>query len=230
MLLEGLHAVKHAIRFGAGISWAVTDDWTRLAPLVHRLAPDLEEHLATTVAHIPSAQFRTLTARPPTSPLVAAAVRPAYNPADVLARQGHVVLLHGVRHAGNAGAVVRVAAAAQASGVVLVGDIDPWSSPVVRAAAGLQFAVPTWTSSWPVQTDRPVVAFDPDGAELLLPESVPPSSLLVFGGERDGLSDAVLADADLVVRLPMRAGVSSLNLATSVAAALYVLRYSAPEA
>ncbi len=51
----------------------------------------------------------------------------------------------------------------------------------------------------------------------------PPGSLLVVGAERGGVSAEVTASAHAVVRLPMRPGVSSLNLATAVAAALYAL-------
>ncbi|HWT93945.1 MAG TPA: TrmH family RNA methyltransferase, partial [Solirubrobacteraceae bacterium] len=60
--------------------------------------------------------------------------------------------------------------------------------------------------------------------DLLVPGAVPPGALLAFGTERHGLSDALLAQADARVRIPMRAGVSSLNLATAVAAALYGAR------
>ena len=50
---------------------------------------------------------------------------------------------------------------------------------------------------------------------------MPADAVLAFGSERHGLSDELLARADIRARLPMRAGVSSLNLATAVAAALY---------
>ena len=49
-----------------------------------------------------------------------------------------------------------------------------------------------------------------------------PRSVLAFGTERDGLSDQLLAMADARVALPMRPGVSSLNLATAVSAVLYL--------
>jgi TrmH family RNA methyltransferase len=48
--------------------------------------------------------------------------------------------------------------------------------------------------------------------------------VLAFGSERRGLSDELLATADVRASLPMRDGVSSLNLATAVAAALYTMR------
>jgi RNA methyltransferase, TrmH family len=67
----------------------------------------------------------------------------------------------------------------------------------------------------------PVVALDPDGEEAA---SLPDDATFAFGTERDGLSAALLARADARVRIPMRAGVSSLNLATAVAVVLYMVR------
>jgi TrmH family RNA methyltransferase len=52
---------------------------------------------------------------------------------------------------------------------------------------------------------------------------IAPRAVLAFGTERDGLSDELLAQADARVALPMRPGVSSLNLATAVSAVLYSL-------
>jgi TrmH family RNA methyltransferase len=51
--------------------------------------------------------------------------------------------------------------------------------------------------------------------------ALPDRPLLVFGSERHGLGPELLARADARVALPMRPGVSSLNLATAVAAILY---------
>lgn len=48
-----------------------------------------------------------------------------------------------------------------------------------------------------------------------------PQAVLLFGSEARGLPEAVLG-ACVPVRLPMRAGVRSLNLSASVAAALYL--------
>ena len=49
----------------------------------------------------------------------------------------------------------------------------------------------------------------------------------LLGTERHGLSRELLDSADARVSIPMRAGVSSLNLATSVAAVLFAWRLSA---
>ncbi len=76
-----------------------------------------------------------------------------------------------------------------------------------------------------VEVSRPLVAIDPDGEELR-PGQLPSRAILAFGSERQGLSEDLLGRADALVRLPMRDGVSSLNLATSVAALLYAWRLS----
>ena len=73
--------------------------------------------------------------------------------------------------------------------------------------------------------DRPLVAVEPDG-DPFVPGDLPARSLLAFGGERHGLSDELSARAELRIGIPMRAGVSSLNLATSVAAVLFAWRLS----
>ncbi|HEX6754881.1 MAG TPA: TrmH family RNA methyltransferase, partial [Mycobacteriales bacterium] len=69
----------------------------------------------------------------------------------------------------------------------------------------------------------PLVAFDPAGTDLR--RVVPPDgAVLAFGSERHGLSGEIRAAASLIVAIPMCPGVSSYNLATSVAMALYAWR------
>jgi TrmH family RNA methyltransferase len=70
---------------------------------------------------------------------------------------------------------------------------------------------------------RPVIALDPEG-EPAARGDLPPGAILAFGSERGGLSSEVAALATQRLALPMRPGVSSLNLATAVAATLYGLR------
>ncbi|MFW6192303.1 MAG: TrmH family RNA methyltransferase, partial [Gemmatimonadota bacterium] len=85
------------------------------------------------------------------------------------------------------------------------------------------FAVPVTAVPDVPDTDRPLVAVDP-GGEPLRPGALPARALLVFGSERRGLAPPTVDRADTSVRIPMREGVSSLNLATSVAVVLYVSR------
>jgi len=113
--------------------------------------------------------------------------------------------------------------------VLITGGHDPWHPDAVRGAAGLQYAVAVVR----VQREellragaRPLIALDPAGEELV-PAQLPARALLAFGSERRGLSPQLLGRADARIRIPMRAGVSSLNLATSVSAVLFSLRLCA---
>jgi TrmH family RNA methyltransferase len=162
--------------------------------------------------------------------VIALAERPSIDPGTVLAdaKALPVVALEDPRDLGNMGACVRVAAAAEIAGVLTTGTHDPWHPDALRGSAGLHFAVPVGRLGSLGQlegSDRPLLAVDPDG-EPLDPLRLPPRAILAFGTERYGLSDELTARAETRVSIPMRPGVSSLNLATSVAAVLFAWRLS----
>ncbi len=209
----------------------VSSDPAEVDRLAALLAPDLSERLHTLVREVEPAVFEQLAPLTPSTGVMSLAERPVVDLAVVLAdrRPAPVVLLEDPRDLGNMGACVRVAAAADVAGVLSTGSHDPWHPDALRGAAGLHFAVPVCRLEALEDLggrDRPLLAVDPDG-EPLEPAELPPRALLAFGTERDGLSDELTARADAHVSIPMRPGVSSLNLATSVAAVLFAWRLSA---
>ena len=229
-MLEGFHPVKHALRFGAQLEELVTRDAAELDRLSDLLAPDLSERIHDLAREVEPEVFAQLAPLPPTTGVMALAERPAVDPDALLAgrRPAPVILLEDPRDLGNVGACVRVAAAADAGGVLTIGGHDPWHPDALRGAAGLHFALPVarLADLAPLQgIERPVLALDPDGAELD-PARLDPHAVLAFGTERHGLSPELIARADGRISIPMRPGVSSLNLATSVAAVLFAWRLS----
>ena len=224
-VLEGLHALKHALRFGARVDAVLAPDPAAVAALARAVAPDVAERIEALVQPVHPALASELAPRAPDPAVLAIARRPAVGLERVLAdpRSAPIVFLEDPRSLGNLGACVRVAAAAGAAGLLSTGSHDPWHPDVLRGAAGLHYALPVMRTDGPPPCDRPLLALDP-GGEPLRPAVLPPRALLAFGGERHGLGAALLAAADARVALPMRAGVSSLNLATSVAAVLYAWR------
>jgi len=230
-VLEGLHPLKHALRFGANVLEVVTRDAAELQRLSVELAPDVAERVRTLAREIEPAVFERLAPLPPSTGVMSLAERPNVDPAAVLAdrREAPVVVLEDPRDLGNMGACVRVAAAADVAGVLSSGTHDPWHPDALRGAAGLHFAVPVARLQRLGQLselDRPLLAIDPDG-EPLEPAELPARAVLAFGTERHGLSPELIALADACISIPMRPGVSSLNLATSVAAVLFAWRLSA---
>lgn len=224
-VLEGFHALKHALRFGAEIAEAVTPDPPAILALAASLAPDLASRLPPLLRLVTPAEFATLVPAPPPTPIVALAHRPVVDATALLADPGPgpVVLLDRPHHLGNVGAVVRAAAAAGAAGVLATGDQDPWNPAALRGSAGLHFALPVARVGPLPATDRPLVAVDPDG-DPLWETAIPPRPLLAFGSERHGLDRSRLAAAALRVAVPMQPGVSSLNLATTAAVLLFEIR------
>ena len=219
-VLEGFHALKHALRFGAAVEAVVATDPDELERLAAELAPDLAGRFRDLAVKVTPEELRALAPIPPRTGVVAIARRPRVDVDAALAdaRPAPLVLLADPRDLGNLGAAVRVAAAADAAGVITTGALDPWDPAALRGSAGLHYALPVARVEAVEPRGRPLVAVDPEGEEL---GAIPERAVLAFGSERHGLSGDLLARADGRVRIPMRPGVSSLNLATAVAVVLF---------
>ncbi|MEU9745071.1 TrmH family RNA methyltransferase [Streptomyces niveus] len=224
VVLDGFHALKHALRFGADVRLAVTSDKESVLALAAELADDLTEALRRSVVEVPADELRDLVPKVHPTRVVALAVRlgRTENLAALAAapRRSPVVVLDNPRNLGNVGAVVRLAAGFGATGVVTTGDLDPWHPNVVRAGAGLHFATAVERLSPDAFPPGPLYALDPAGEDIRT-VTLPDDALLAFGSERHGLSVELRERADTLLALPMRPQVSSYNLATSVAMTLF---------
>ncbi|MGW1063890.1 TrmH family RNA methyltransferase [Streptomyces aureus] len=224
VLLDGFHALKHAVRFGARVPVAVTTGRAAVLELAEELAPDVRGTLDELLNEVPDTVFASLVTRPHPTSVAALAVRPsrAAN-LEALARAPRtapVVVLEDPRNLGNAGAVIRLAAGFGATGVVTTGTLDPWHPTVVRGGAGLHFATAVERLTVDELPEGPLFALDPEGEDIR-GTKLPDDALLAFGSERSGLSAELRSRADHLVSLPMRPQVSSYNLATSVAMTLF---------
>jgi TrmH family RNA methyltransferase len=223
-VLDGLHAIKHALRFGATVLEVLSPDVERVLRLARALAPDVLPALEGRMALVDRVTFRSLAPSFPATDVIAIARRPAVDLPGLLSARGAnpVVLLDRPHQLNNIGAAIRVAAAAGADAVATTGDADPWHRAAIRAAAGLHFALPVGRVEPGLAITRTLVAVEP-GSPPPSAVRVPADAVLAFGSERDGLAETIAERATVRVGLPMREGVSSLNLATAVAAVLYAL-------
>jgi TrmH family RNA methyltransferase len=224
-VLVGFHAVKHALRFGASLEALIGTNRAELDDLAGVLAPELRDRIAAELEIVSTEVFSLLAPQRPRTGVMGIARRPRVDVAEMLfdPTPRPVVLLENPRNLHNMGACIRVAAAGEAAGVLTTGTQDPWHADALRGGAGLQFALPVSRID-PVRFgDRPVIAVDPRG-EPFDPRCMPPRAVLAFGAERYGISEQLLAQAHHRIAIPMRPGVSSLNLATSVAAILFAWR------
>lgn len=136
----------------------------------------------------------------------------------------------GVQDPGNFGALVRLADAMHLQGVrALNQTVDPFHPKVVRGSMGSCLRTPIFQ-----QADHQalvqlkaegftLVAAVADGAYTSFNYVFPERCALILGSEGQGIEAELLAQADVRLAIPIRAGVDSLNVST--AAAMLVHEY-----
>jgi 23S rRNA (guanosine2251-2'-O)-methyltransferase len=145
-----------------------------------------------------------------------------------------LVALDGVEDPQNVGAIVRVAEAAGASGLLMTERRAPPLSPALaRASAGAIVWLPVARVSnlgWGLEPLQRcgfwLVGADPDARDSLyeLPDRLLTGDLVVvLGAEGPGLRASVRAALDHPVRIPMMGRVASMNVATAGAVILFEL-------
>jgi len=162
--------------------------------------------------------------------VVASARRPAVTSAAILKpAPALVVAAAGLQDPGNAGAIIRSAAAAGATGVILdEASADPWGWKALRASMGSAFHVPvlrsraidTLIQEWRAAGLQIMAAVPRSGTPMHDVDFTTPTALLL-GGEGTGLPNDLITGADARVTIPMRGGIESLNAAVAAAVLLY---------
>jgi len=224
ILLEGVHAFKHALRFGAEFEEILYVKDHQLSEFEENVLLESErEYILKNGQEVEQDFFDKLLPYTVRSKIVALAKKPKYKKSIVDIKKP-VVFLENPANPENIGMAVRVAAAYGAGALVVSGRISPFSASVIRAGAGLVFALPVFAiesfSELNDLGDRVLVVADPEG-ESIRKEKVPKNSVIIFGTEREGVSDELKKMASKKLKIDMEKNVSSLNLATSVAAFLF---------
>lgn len=150
-----------------------------------------------------------------------------------------VAVLEGIVDHTNVGAIFRSAAALGVDAVLVTPTCcDPLYRRAVRVSMGTVFQVP-WTRigesvrDWPAAGLERLNALGFKTASMALSDdSVPLGDeglaaeekiALIFGTEGDGLSSKTIEGSDYTVRIPMKHGVDSLNVAAASAVAFWEL-------
>jgi tRNA G18 (ribose-2'-O)-methylase SpoU len=167
---------------------------------------------------------------------LALADRPPLPTWEVLAtRASRLVILEGVGDADNVGSTFRCAAAFGVGGVLLgPGCADPLYRKAIRTSMAATLSVPyAMAQPWPdvlaalQYRGFHVVGLTPSTEQPPLWEVAAAArhrrTALVFGHEGDGLTAAARAACGILARIPMAAGVDSLNVAVSVGVSMYEL-------
>jgi TrmH family RNA methyltransferase len=221
-VLEGEHLVAvYAAKRGAPETLIVTDD-ALARPAVRALA---ERHAKRTLI-VPVSLLGALATLPASVGMLAVVATPQ----PVIREQADFcLLLDDVQDPGNVGSMLRSAAAAGVTQVLLSKRCAfAWSPKVLRAGQGAHFCVdihedvdlPAWAETYR-GTGGDVVATIAAGGTNLYATQLAGRIALAIGNEGAGLSADLDAQATQRVTIPMPGGVESLNAAAAAAVCLF---------
>ena len=140
-----------------------------------------------------------------------------------------VVLLEGIKDAGNLGTILRTSAAFGVDAVVLYGDsVDLYNPKCVRSAVGNLWKIPVFDMKNHNEIKAAFSGFRriatlPRAKNYLKNFELKEPCLVMFGSEADGLSEELQDFATDSIKIEMKDGVESLNLSVSCAVVLYKL-------
>lgn len=227
LLLDGVHLIGDAVAASlvlqhvmVSAELSLTADARALLDRLSGLQVDIAEGSAPVMAAV--SPVRTA------SPIVALAERP--QPARLYHSQpALVVIACDVQDPGNVGAMVRVAEAAGASGLVAAGhSANPFGWKALRGSMGsalrLPIAIARRVEEAVDEARRHgcrIVATVPRGGQPLFAATLIGPAALLVGGEGPGLAPELTQTADQCITIPMQAPVESLNCSVTTAVALY---------
>jgi tRNA G18 (ribose-2'-O)-methylase SpoU len=229
-IAEGARVIERAIATGYRLrSVVMTPQW------LERTAPSLAGSDAT-VYVAPEPVLHALTGFHVHRGALASVHRlPLPDIGSVLAGARRIALVENLVNHTNLGAIFRCAAGLGIEAVVLSpSSADPLYRRSVRVSMGAVFTLPYARAiSWPADIHAiraagfTVAALTPAPGAVSL-DDVDVAGLgriaVLIGTEGDGLSPEAVAAADLAVRIPMSAGVDSLNVAAAASVAFWQLR------
>ena len=230
ILLDGVHLISDAAEAGVPIDTAVVASEFAARPDVAVLLSRLHR----SDVELVSASAPVLAALSPVrspSAIVALARAPEAAPDQVYgAARPTVLIACDVQDPGNLGAMVRVAEAAGASGLVSAGgSADPFGWKALRGSMGSALRLPLLRRKSVDEavgearrhTCRIVASVPRGGRSVFDSPLADGATAILVGGEGPGLPAHVVESADERVTIPMQAPVESLNAAVTAALLLY---------
>lgn len=139
-----------------------------------------------------------------------------------------LVLIDGVQDPGNLGAIIRIADAVNASGVVVLkNSVDPYNYKVVRGSMGSIFHIPVSkvkdTEGFLSDIKRKyyIVGTSSHTGELFYDFNWRFPLVVIFGSEGKGLSKEIEKICNAIVKIPILGKAESLNVAVASGIILY---------
>lgn len=231
MLLEGVRLCEEAARAGVDITVALFTEAARSTPRAAAVLAMLTGGATQIFAVSDDVLFSVSDTKTPQG-IVALARRPTDSAQPLVLKDGQtplVVILHQLNNPANAGALLRAAEAAGATGAIATaGTTDLFSPKALRGAMGSTFRLPLWTGAsfaavldWCVEQRVSSVSTHARAAQLHTELDWTVPRAVIVGPEGAGLTAEEVGAAKAGIRIPMRPPVESLNAAVALGIILY---------
>lgn len=137
-----------------------------------------------------------------------------------------------IREPGNAGSLIRSAAAASADGIIFTNSsVDLYNPKTIRASAGAVFRIPIVCSMRPSECmkafqDNSIhsLGLSPNGTLSYLDFDFSLPFVVFLGNESSGLDKETLSQVSQTVRIDMGLGMESLNVSNAASVVLFEAR------
>jgi tRNA G18 (ribose-2'-O)-methylase SpoU len=158
---------------------------------------------------------------------------PLTSPDELVSRSHRILVAEAVDNPTNLGAITRSAAALGWDALILTaGSADPLARRALRVSMGSGLTLPfarldTTDSIGALLNRHECVSYgltpSPVAVDIATVRPTAPRIALLLGSERDGLDENTMQSVHTLVRIPMHAGVDSLNVGVAAALAMYAL-------
>ena len=229
-LAEGVRSVEELLRSGLKVRGVLVAPQLASAPRGQALRIALDQSNVE-IAEVDEKDFRSAAAtESPQGVIAIGEVPPRSLDTLEFGEMCRILILDGLQDPGNAGTILRTAAALGATATVaLPGTVDLWNPKVIRSSMGAQFVHPALHASLEEVIaflgSREIEMWATDASGEPLERATAPKRLAIaFGNEGAGLSPGLRARARRTVSLPISSSVESLNVAVAAGIILYELR------
>ena len=227
---EGIRATEELIRSPQAIRGVILAPTLAAAARGAALRSEIEAR-GIPVLEVSEREFESAaTTESPQGVLAIAVIPDSSLDSLALPPRARVLVLDGVQDPGNAGTMLRTAAALGASATLAApGTVDLWNAKVVRSAMGALFHYPaiavTWEALDKLLAGRGIPLWGADAAGQPVETIAPPTSLaLVVGNEGAGLSEEARARCERLVGISLDPNIESLNVAVAAGILLHHFR------
>lgn len=229
-IVEGVRLVEEAAQSSWLVETCIYTTEVLQLDRVQQIIADLKSKNCRMI-QVPGILFAKITDTKAPQGIMVIAQKYTYQLSEVLitGMKPFFVVLDELQDPGNVGTIIRTAAAAGVTGVILTkGCTDVFASKVVRASMGSIFHVPIFEGV----TNSDVISFFAKHKIDILATSLESSNVyfkadcnkslaIVFGNEANGVSPQLLEHAQDKLHIPLLGRVESLNVAASAAIILY---------